>query len=1175
MGPQHKTGRQADRGNAVSPPTVSLPKGGGAIRGIGEKFAASPATGTGSASIPIATSPGRSGFGPQLSLTYDSGAGNGPFGFGWSLGLPEITRKTSKGFPLYRDIEESDVFILSGAEDLVPVLNSDGSRFEDRVSSPGFTIHRYRPRIEGLFARIERWTGEHESDVHWRSISKDNILTLYGSSENSRIADPADPRRIFSWLICESRDDRGNAVIYQYKPEDGLGVDLTLARERNRGGRDDPRRTANRYLKRILYGNRVPSLENGNRPARLSAAQVDNAGWMFEVVFDYEDHEPAVPKPLDDEARDAAGSLKWPWRYRQDPFSTYRSGFEVRATRLCQRVLMFHHFPDEPDVGADCLVRSTDFLYSFEEDPANARNPVYSFLRSVTQSGYRRQNGGYLRRSLPPVEYEYTEPVVQDSVHEVDAESLENLPAGLDGRTWQWTDLHGEGIPGILTEQGGAWFYKRNLSPISEQPVEFATLERVATRPNIGLGQAQFMDLAGDGQPDLVVLDGPMNGLYEHDVEESWQSFRPFASHPGRDMRDPNVKLVDLDGDGRADVLITEEDALVWHASLGEQGFGPARRVHQEQDEEKGPRLVFADGTQSIHLADLSGDGLTDLVRIRNGEVCYWPNLGYGRFGAKITMDSAPQFDQPDQFEQERIRLADIDGSGTTDIIYLHRDGVCLYFNQSGNSWSPAQPLRVFPRVDDLASIMPADLRGNGTACLVWSSGLPGDASRPMRYVDLMGGKKPHLLVKTVNNLGAETRVDYVSSARFYLQDKRDGRPWITRLPFPVHVVERVETFDVISRNRFVTRYEYHHGYFDGEEREFRGFGMVEQWDTEQFAALTGDGTLPVATNVALASHVPPVRTRTWFHTGGYLDRERISRQFQHEYFRAPGQTDEAFEAQLLPDTTLPAGLTPDEEREACRALKGSMLRQETLRRRCAGRHHRTRSIERARSPYTVLEQDFTVRLLQPRAGNRHAVLFAHSREAITYHYERNPADPRIQHALTLEVDEFGNVCRSLTVGYARGPVAGRLPEQSETHLTLTLNRFGNRDDRPDWRRIGLPVESRTYEMVKPPAPALRFSWKALNDLVAALVPVNQHEPVPTKTVAYERWDWRRTWDPRGRARGPGEYPLEAHRTPPHALPARRPRRRSERCSGPACAGADRHSSALPARPGSSRPPPP
>src|SRR5215212_11683683 len=109
-------------------PSISLPKGGGAIRGIGEKFATNPVTGTSSLSVPIYTSPGRSGFGPQLSLSYDSGAGNGTFAFGWSLSIPAITRKTDKGLPRYRDAEECDVFILSGAEDLVPVLSKGESQ---------------------------------------------------------------------------------------------------------------------------------------------------------------------------------------------------------------------------------------------------------------------------------------------------------------------------------------------------------------------------------------------------------------------------------------------------------------------------------------------------------------------------------------------------------------------------------------------------------------------------------------------------------------------------------------------------------------------------------------------------------------------------------------------------------------------------------------------------------------------------------------------------------------------------------------------------------------------------------------------------------------------------------------------------------------------------------------
>jgi len=208
----------------VSAPAITLPKGGGTIRGMGEKFAANPVTGTGSMSVPIPTSPGRSGFGPQLSLAYDSGTGNSSFGLGWSLSLPSITRKTDKGLPQYRDAEESDVFILSGAEDLVPV----GSATNDLSNT--YSVQRYRPRIEGLFARIERWTERASRKMHWRSISKDNITTLYGRTADSQIVDPPDPTRIFSWLNCESYDDKGNAIRYQYKAENADGVDLSAER---------------------------------------------------------------------------------------------------------------------------------------------------------------------------------------------------------------------------------------------------------------------------------------------------------------------------------------------------------------------------------------------------------------------------------------------------------------------------------------------------------------------------------------------------------------------------------------------------------------------------------------------------------------------------------------------------------------------------------------------------------------------------------------------------------------------------------------------------------------------------------------------------------------------------------------------------------------------------------
>src|SRR3954452_12517172 len=82
---------------------ISLPKGGGAVHGIGEKFSPDLFTGTGNFTVPIALPPGRNGFQPHLSLSYSTGNGNGLFGLGWQIGIPNVTRKTSKGIPRYRD----------------------------------------------------------------------------------------------------------------------------------------------------------------------------------------------------------------------------------------------------------------------------------------------------------------------------------------------------------------------------------------------------------------------------------------------------------------------------------------------------------------------------------------------------------------------------------------------------------------------------------------------------------------------------------------------------------------------------------------------------------------------------------------------------------------------------------------------------------------------------------------------------------------------------------------------------------------------------------------------------------------------------------------------------------------------------------------------------------------
>ena len=1082
-----QTQQTAERSQASSspfaPPQISLPTGGGAIRGIGEKFETNAATGTGRLSIPLPLTPGRSGVSPQLSLTYDSGSANGPFGMGWSLGSQRVMRKTDKGLPRYRpeELAECDVFVLTGTEDLAPVLVADeqGRWHDDEFECEGYRIKRYRPRIEGLFARIERWTRLEDGDEHWRSISRDNTLSVYGHDPGSRIFDPQNPEHVFSWLICSTVDDKGNAIVYEYAAENAVGVDEQRASERGR------LRTANRYLKRIRYGNRRPVLSDPNLPGlrcpHHQLTQIDAADWMFEVVFDYgEGHYRS--EPADSKGHTWAHCVTQPdpdtpWPVRKDPFSTYRAGFEVRTYRLCHRVLMFHHFPDEA-IGGHCLVRSIEFQYR--------QKTVGSFITSVVESGYvRRRDGRYLKRSMPPLELEYTSSPLEDEryehfrMREVDTASLRDLPAGIDGDQYAWVDLYGEGISGVLHQLGNLWYYKPNKGFGRFGPTELVT--RTPSIAAAGRRKTRLLDLAGAGSLDLVMFDPALPGFQERTVEQEWGPFRNFRSLPNLELDAPNLRFVDVTGDGIADILITEDDAFTWHPSLLQEGFGPAIRVAVPADEHDGPHVIFDDGIQSIYLADMSGDGLSDLVRIRNGEVCYWPNIGYGKFGPKIVMDDAPWFEDDDLFDQSRVKLADTDGSGTTDVIYLAHDGIRIYLNLSGNGWSEARVLRQFPSANKQTSVSVVDFLGRRTACLLWSSILPADTERSLRFLDLMDGQKPHLLTRVRNNLGAETRVEYASSTEFYLADKAAGTPWLTRLPFPVHVVKRVETFDYVSRNRFCSSYTYHHGFFDGVEREFRGFGRVDQLDTEELATLSQSDPFPAASNFDRASNVPPVLTKTWFHTGVFLGHGRVTRHLAHEYYREPipgertaasrGDPDPTA-SMLLSDTILPDTETAPEAREACRALKGTVLRREI---------YALDGKEESARPYTVAESNSTIVYLQPRGENLHAVFFVHPREIVTFNYERTVydvegalrADPRVGHSVTLATDEYGNTLRSVVIGYGR-----RFPDRSallndadrakqrQILLTFTEHRYTNAVLDLHAYRTPAAAQSRTYELI-------------------------------------------------------------------------------------------------------------
>ncbi|MGH7491838.1 MAG: SpvB/TcaC N-terminal domain-containing protein [bacterium] len=949
---------------------ISLPKGGGAQKGLGEKFSPDLFTGTGNFAVPIALPPGRNGFQPEINLGYSTGNGNGPFGLGWSLSIPGVSRKTSKGIPGYD--KAKDTFILSGAEDLVPVEKS-----EAKIS--------YRPRTEGLFARIE-----HHHDAandYWEVRSKDGLVSLYGTpasagTDSAVIADPDDRARVFAWKLTSTTDPFGNCIEYVY------------AREVVQS--DGPHHWDQLYLSEIRYS-------------------------------DYGD--PAHPQFLI--------TVKFMYQPRPDPFSEYRAGFEIRTMQRCVGVEVWTH------ADTDILTRSYHLIYLDQRGlPAGQlpRNGV-SLLSQIRVEGH----DGDQSESLPPLEFGYTrfEPEARDFFPLAGSDLP---PFSLANPDFELVDLMGNGLPDVL-QMNGVVRYWRNLgNGRFDLPREMKEAPAGLQLADAGV---QMIDANGDGRTDLLVTKPGLSGYFplRFSPEVSgWdrRSFQRYELAPSFNLEDPEVKLVDMDGDGVTDAIRSGSRLEIFFSDP-QHGWNNTRWVERRALEDF-PNINFSD--PRVKWADMSGDGLQDIVLVHDGNVEYWPNLGYGNWGKRIHMQNSPRFVYG--YDPKRILLGDVDGDGLADLVYVDDNKVTLWINQSGNGWSDPIEIKGTPPVSDMDAVRLADMLGNGISGVLWSSDFGLQPRASMYFLDFIGSKalsggiKPYLLSEMNNHTGAVTKVGYKPSTYFYLADQKNPQTrWKTPLPFPVQVVAHVEVIDEISKGKLTTEYRYHHGYWDGAEREFRGFGMVEHLDTETietFNQLGLHGSEADFTKVEDEEHFsPPTLTKTWFHQGPMGDEfgEWEETDYGNEYWHGDPQVLSRPATMIDFLKTLPRRA----KRDALRTLRGSILRTELYAR------DETEFQDR---PYTVTESLFGVREEHaPAAGevDRPHLFFSHALAQRTTQWERGD-DPMTQFAFTDDYDDYGQPRSQISIAVPRGRDFQVAANAGEPYLaTQVVTTYANRDD--------------------------------------------------------------------------------------------------------------------------------
>jgi RHS repeat-associated protein len=830
--------------------SVALPGSSGTTLGMGESFSPELSTGVATFSIPLLLPTARGGAQPQLRLSYSSAGGFDVAGKGWAIGAPAISRQTDRGFPSYIDGTDyqprQDRFAFGGLE-LVPICTVHGgacSGLPAGVTVPAGEVlpgwaegwQYFRARVESTFVRVF-WSPDHRT---WRTQSKDGTNMEFGVPlDGSGYADalqtnPDEPQEIFRWYLVRQYDSEG-------------GVNATAAP---------------RPVNVVVY------------------RYVSNAGTPY--LSDIYDTPPADPSVTG--LAVYAHHTHFNYEARPDIVDSYRAGWKID---LALRVTGID-VTSKPFSGAATSSRVVVRRYRLTYDPSSH----VSLLTSVQMEGRcttaATESASELLPdtscpTLPAIQFEYqhvasTGDALLDSqglAFEAIAEkvqALANSPTrSLDDPLTNIMDVNGDGLPDVVVSapalfNGGMGVYFNGLTSTNEvgfgnakslQVQSAGTVDAEALRFNNPVVSA--LDMDGDGLVDLVHMPrAKVYTIFSLAFNNGWSWVgRSVSTATAQDAKinftsdARNVRVMDVNGDGLVDVVYSSPTEYQTFFSLGRypgggDQFGNATRTTTTTaDISNDPVTACAPWSATparfsdpdVMVADMNGDGLPDIVRLRSGQILYWPGRGNGFWGTgarndcaggnfavdrHIEMLSPPQFGV---FDPGSLMLSDVNGDGLADLVEVRNQDADVYLNDNGVGWTQRHTIAHTPsRLSSSRYVRITDVDGSGSPDILWGEG------RAYKYIDLTGGIVPHLLSKVSNGFGSTNELQYKSSPQLMREASLAGSPWTEPLAptvTPVLVRSTVrDHLELVGRPAgvYVNEYTYRDPVYEGRQRAFAGF---------------------------------------------------------------------------------------------------------------------------------------------------------------------------------------------------------------------------------------------------------------------------------------------------------------------------------------------------------------
>ena len=551
-------------------------------------------------SIPIEVPAGINGMQPNLSITYNSQAGNGLLGWGWDIsGLSSIERT---GMTRYHDgvagavtIDDlTDRYLLDGVR-LIAVANYSDS-VEYKTEQDGMSRIMAYFRTEHIGGGLFGY-GTIKVLDHFKIWKADGLVLEYGTTEDSWVDAQSDSFHALCWLLSRVSDRNGNSIVYHYNKNISTGecyvgsIDYTEHAENGQtivepeftvvfhyraGYRGD-------YDFRYVAGNIVQqrklldhisvnrnSNRNGQETERYSFTyRIDTVGSNYGTVNMH--NRLKIIQFEKDGVMVNPTIISWSANYYSNPLRTER----IYDTAI------YNNYPFVGDFNGDgysdlAVVPHMDSVYNHNID-------VNFFMNNASDPGHFTQSN---------------------------ALTLNNVDKRLD---WLYpVDLNDDGMDDLV-----ACFFD-SLAQTGNKSMDVVILENSGgthfvpydtIRISNGYWIVRTGDFLGNGKTQLLLFSF-YNNLSQTDAvlvyreENGYQ--RKYSNSIIWNMRD--VATGDFDGNGTTDVLVVRDScSTVYSLSLSEshltynEWFATNDINHSRQ-------------WNHVFTGDFNGDGMTDLL---------------------------------------------------------------------------------------------------------------------------------------------------------------------------------------------------------------------------------------------------------------------------------------------------------------------------------------------------------------------------------------------------------------------------------------------------------------------------------------------------------------------------------------------------------------------------------